>query len=96
MREGRCGLSSAHGQPLFPSGGDGSSANVGERMMRTLKEECLWLREWASPFELATELCSWIDHYNQHYLHSTLNYKTPNQFEPEHHPNSHITQLAVP
>jgi putative transposase len=22
-----------------------------ERVMRTLKEECLWLQEWATPFE---------------------------------------------
>ena len=23
-----------------------------ERVMRTLKEECLWLKEWSGPFEL--------------------------------------------
>jgi len=37
-----------------------------ERMMRTLKEECLWLREWTSPFELADALKTWIEkNYNE-------------------------------
>lgn len=67
-----------------------------ERMMRTLKEECLWLREWTSPFELACELSAWIEHYNAHYLHSTLGYKSPSRFELEHKQNSHMTQLATP
>jgi transposase InsO family protein len=31
-----------------------------ERMMRTLKEECLWLNEWTSPFELSRALETWI------------------------------------
>ena len=64
-----------------------------ERMMRTLKEECLWLREWTSPFELETELASWLERYNNHYLHSTLGYKSPRQFELEYQ-GSHMTQLA--
>lgn len=55
-----------------------------ERMMRTLKEECVWLREWKSPFELAEALSSWIERYNSSYLHSSLGYKTPEQFEQEH------------
>jgi transposase InsO family protein len=63
-----------------------------ERMMRTLKEECLWLREWTSPFELAHALESWIAHYNAAYLHSALGYKAPEQFEKEQI-DGHITQL---
>lgn len=67
-----------------------------ERMMRTLKEECLWLREWTSPFELATAFSAWIGRYNQHYLHSALKYKTPVQFELEHQQQiSHETQLVA-
>jgi len=54
-----------------------------ERLMRTLKEELIWLREWDSPFELAKELKQWVDYYNKEYLHSALNYKTPDQFERE-------------
>jgi len=55
-----------------------------ERVFRTMKEELLWLREWASPFELAHSLSNWISQYNQSYLHSTLGYKSPNQFEEEY------------
>ena len=66
-----------------------------ERMMRTLKEELFWLREWTSPFELAKELENWIEQYNRSYLHSALGYKSPEQFETEFQ-NSHITQLVTP
>ncbi len=55
-----------------------------ERFMRTMKEECLWLREWTCPFELITTLERWITTYNDQYLHSALGYKTPRQFEQDH------------
>jgi putative transposase len=65
-----------------------------ERMMRTLKEECLWLHEWTCPFAFASVLETWIAAYNEHYLHSTLGYKSPRQFEREYH-TSHSPQFAV-
>jgi len=52
-----------------------------ERMMRTLKEELLWVREWSSVAELTTELDRWIEYYNESYLHSVLGYRPPNQAE---------------
>ncbi|HSF32819.1 MAG TPA: integrase core domain-containing protein [Candidatus Tectomicrobia bacterium] len=52
-----------------------------ERFVRTLKEECLWLQEWTCPLELFKALTRWINQYNKHYLHSTLGYKPPRQFE---------------
>jgi transposase InsO family protein len=55
-----------------------------ERLFRTMKEEILWLREWSSPFELSDELRRWINHYNQSYLHSSLGYKSPINFEEEY------------
>jgi putative transposase len=54
-----------------------------ERFMRTLKEEGLWLQEWSCPFQLISPLGSWIEEYNEHYLHSALGYKTPRPFERE-------------
>jgi putative transposase len=48
-----------------------------ERWMRTLKEECLWLKEWTCPFALMSALEAWITTYNEHYLHSALGYKSP-------------------
>jgi transposase InsO family protein len=56
-----------------------------ERVMRTLKEECLWQQEWTCPFALLRALGGWVDHYNAHYLHSALGYKTPRQYEREYH-----------
>jgi putative transposase len=52
-----------------------------ERLMRTLKEECLWLTEWTGPFALIKALEAWITDYNEHDLHSALGYKPPRQFE---------------
>jgi transposase InsO family protein len=52
-----------------------------ERMMRTLKEELLWLQEWHDPYEVSGALADWIGRYNESYLHSTLGYKTPNAME---------------
>jgi putative transposase len=52
--------------------------------MRTLKEECLGLREWTGPFELITTLERWITTYNAQYRHSALGYKTPRQFAQDH------------
>jgi transposase InsO family protein len=55
-----------------------------ERMMRTIKEELLWLREWSSAAELKAELIEWFREYNSGYLHSSLGYRTPEWFETEH------------
>ena len=65
-----------------------------ERVMRTLKEECLWLTEWTCPVDLLRGLEEWITDYNEHYLHSALGYKPPRQFEREYH-FSHGTQLPA-
>jgi putative transposase len=65
-----------------------------ERVMRTLKEECLWLQEWTCSFTLANVLKTWIDDYNEHDLHSALGYKPPRQFERDYH-LSHGTQLPA-
>lgn len=54
-----------------------------ERMMRTLKEELVWINEWKSPQEFFNKLGCWIKYYNNEYLHSSLKYKTPAQFENE-------------
>ena len=43
-----------------------------ERVIRTLKEECLWLQAWTSPFELIRALAVWMTDDNEHYLHSAL------------------------
>lgn len=35
-----------------------------KRVMRTMKEECLWLEEWESFSDVETKLTSWINKYN--------------------------------
>lgn len=55
-----------------------------ERMIRTLKEECLWLKEWRNPFELINDFKTWAEEFNASYLHSALGYKTPLQKESEY------------
>jgi putative transposase len=56
-----------------------------ERVIRTLKEECLGLQEWTSLFELSWALEGWIADDNKHDLHAALGYKTPEQFERDDH-----------
>ncbi|MFA5250413.1 MAG: integrase core domain-containing protein [Parachlamydiales bacterium] len=52
-----------------------------ERLMRTMKEECLWLTEWTSFEQLKKALDNWISFYNREYPHSALGYKSPDEFE---------------
>jgi len=52
-----------------------------ERLIRTIKEELIWLREWSSVGELRAAVPSFATAFNEHYLHSAIGYKTPNQFE---------------
>jgi transposase InsO family protein len=65
-----------------------------ERVMRTLKEECLWLSEWTSPFELSRALANWITYDNEHDLHSSLGDRTPRQFELDYH-RSHSSPFVA-
>jgi len=52
-------------------------------MIRTMKEELFWLREWENEREVSLELDKWIDYYNSSYLHSAHGYRSPNQAEEE-------------
>ena len=54
-----------------------------ERVIRTIKEDLVWIREWKSPAQLEESLKAWIIKYNTDFPHSSLNYKTPEQFEKE-------------
>jgi putative transposase len=58
-----------------------------ERMIRTIKEELFWLREWESEAELSSELDKWVQYYNRSYLHSAQGYRTPIQAEEEYYEN---------
>jgi putative transposase len=66
-----------------------------ERFMRTLKEEYLWLQEWTCPLELINGFGHWVAYYNERYLHSSLGYKTPNQFERDYYSSHSPPFLAA-
>jgi len=48
-------------------------------MIRTMKEELFWLREWEKERELGHERGKWVEYYNRSYLHSAHGYRTPIQ-----------------
>lgn len=52
-----------------------------ERVLRTIKEDLVWPNEWQNPFELQEALDRWVANYNEDYPHSSLNYKTPCEYE---------------
>ena len=65
-----------------------------ERMMRTLKGECLWLSEWTRPFELGRALADGITSDNDHDLHSALGYRPPRPCERDYH-RSHSSPFVA-
>lgn len=54
-----------------------------ERVMRTIKEDFIWVREFSSPIEFTEAFNRWVEAYNNDYPHSSLSYRTPCQFEKE-------------
>ena len=65
-----------------------------ERVIRTIKEELIWLNEFNS-FESAKErIGKWItEDYNKHYVHSRLGYISPEEFE-EKYESQHMKSAA--
>jgi putative transposase len=50
-----------------------------ERLWRSLKYECVYLSEFATGSEARTGIGWWIDFYDQHRPHSSLNDRTPDE-----------------
>lgn len=57
---------------------------VVERVIRTLKEEVVWLRDWDSIDELRAAIMAWVKRYNEHRPHQSLDWKTPAEYRAEH------------
>ena len=54
-----------------------------ERVMRTIKEDFVWTRDFSSPDEFTDQCKQWVEDYNNDYPHSSINYQTPCEFEKE-------------
>jgi transposase InsO family protein len=54
-----------------------------ERVIRTLKEDCLWINEWDNLDQAQREIENWIWNYNHLYPHSALGYLSPVEFEQQ-------------
>ena len=61
-----------------------------ERVLKTLKEDLIWIKEFSSVEELRQDLKRWVYNYNAIYPHSSLNYKTPLQFEEDYYKSSSL------
>jgi len=69
-------------KPVFTSYDHPKGNAETERLMRTIKEELLWLREFTSLEEARMAIHHWITvEYNERYVHSSLAYKSPLEFE---------------
>jgi len=51
-----------------------------ERFFRSLKEECVWLRNFRSFEEARREIAGWIHWYNEGRPHQSLGYLSPKQY----------------
>ena len=53
-----------------------------ERVLRTIKEELIWLNEYSSLEEAREKIGQWIEiDYNKFYVHSGLGYLSPEEYE---------------
>jgi transposase InsO family protein len=69
-------------EPVFTSYDNPKGYAETERLVRTIKEELLWLQPFTSLEEARSAINQWITvAYNQRYVHSSLGYKSPLEFE---------------
>lgn len=68
-------------EQVFTSYNSPSGDAETERMIRTIKEEVIWLEEFASFGEAREMISRWIEgDYNELYPHSALGYRSPVEF----------------
>ncbi|MCC7070583.1 MAG: transposase [Deltaproteobacteria bacterium] len=64
---------------IFSAVGQPTGNAVAERVIRTMKEECIWLRDWSSAAELQQALNLWKASYNDERPHQALAWQTPSE-----------------
>ena len=52
-----------------------------ERVIRTVKEDLIWLSDWQDEIQLRTALEKWVKDYNEDFPHMALGYMTPYAYE---------------
>jgi len=57
-----------------------SANGIAERFMRTLKEEKVWHYRFETMEQAEEVIAGWIEKYNHHRMHSSLDYETPKSF----------------
>ena len=70
-------------EQIFTSFNNPKGSADNERVIRILKEKCIWSNGFCSFNELKTGLELWVEGYNACYLHSTLGNFPPNVFEKQ-------------
>jgi putative transposase len=68
---------------LAPVGRPTGNAVV-ERVIRTMKEECVWLDDWDSAAALRVALAAWQQRYNETRPHQALGWQTPAERRAAH------------
>ena len=51
-----------------------------ERVMRTIKEDLVWIYDWDDPIKFKSAFATWVEKYNTDFPHMSLGWMTPSQF----------------
>ena len=54
-----------------------------ERVIKTIKQDFVWVNAFGSPIKFTNAFDRWVERYNTDRPHSTLGYRTPCEFEKE-------------
>ena len=68
-------------QHIFTSYANPKGNSDTERVIRTIKEDLIWPRDWLSFQQLEQALQKWIKDYNEDFPHTTLGNMTPYEYE---------------
>ncbi len=69
---------------IFSRKGRPTGNAVAERVIRTIKEEVLWLRDWETADQVRDALEAWVPVYNERRPHQALDYQAPAEVRREH------------
>jgi putative transposase len=76
-------------EQTFSPPGRPTGNSVVERLIRTMKEECIWQRDWESIDQLRAALDAWVEAYDTQRPHQALGWATPAERRAE------LTQAAL-